>query len=95
MSYEVDLIACNGMWRAGCGRHGTCAETIPMASIGNSGGQRGGKSGGSKGRSPTSNPHSGSRVDPSHTKDKARTDRVKKVEKTAKKAANKKAAKKK
>jgi len=68
-----------------------------MASIGNQGrggGQRGNMSSrsGRKQRSQTRSPHSGSRVDPSHTLQKARTDRDKKFASRAS-AAAKKAAK--
>ncbi len=68
-----------------------------MASIGNKGGQRTNNTSasGRKERSPTSRPHSGSRVDPSHTVEKAREDRAKKSATTAKNAATKTATAKK
>jgi hypothetical protein len=66
-----------------------------MASIGNKGGQRRdtNSSSGRKQRSPTSRAASGSRVDPSHTKEKAREDRAKKTAADAAAATKKKAAK--
>lgn len=68
-----------------------------MAAIGKQNGQRGNttSASGRKQRSETSTPHSGSRMDPSHATEKARSDRAKKTATQAKaKAAPAKAGKK-
>ena len=77
--------------RTALGEH--APGVLTMASIGNKGGQRTNttSASGRKERSPTSTPRTGSRVDPSHTVDKARTDREKKAA-TPKKATTTKAA---